>query len=311
MEELLVLAILLYGEIVTEDEYNKRLDELFLENLENEDLLYLEWETDIKRAIIYLRTHIDYNAIDGEQFGKILMDRLKVYYKNCADIESFASRMFSLWESLPGNIQDREPFFALSYADEPLSWGDEKQSRDIYEKMLNYYKEKTHVHYNGCKSFLGGKTVIVKWKPRWYELDQSIVVGDVDLFYLSKDNLYFANGFAADNDCEVKAKILNINHLELGDIKGIITIGLDYSIYLSDGNIIIVNAEESPGDIENSKHVVREWEFDVQINIIEKTGLSSKERLEMLSTNKRKEYQQECIKRYKLLLDLTKADWDC
>ncbi len=45
------------------------------------------------------------------------------------------------------------------------------------------------------------KAVIVKWKPRWYELDQSIVVGDVDLFYLSKDNLYFANGFAADNDC--------------------------------------------------------------------------------------------------------------
>ena len=284
MEELLVLAILLYEKIVTEDEYNKRLDELFLENLENEDLLYLEWETDIKKAIIYIRTHIDYNAIDGEQFGKILMDRLKVYYKNCADIESFASRMFSLWESLPGNIQDREPFFALSYADEPLSWGDEEQR---------------------------GKTVIVKWKPRWYELDQSIVVGDVDLFYLSKDNLYFANGFAADNDCEVKAKILNINHLELGDIKGIITIGLDYSIYLSDGNIIIVNAEDSPGDIENSKHVVREWEFDVQINIIEKTGLSSKERLEMLSTNKRKEYQQECIKRYKLLLDLTKADWDC
>ncbi len=99
------------------------------------------------------------------------------------------------------------------------------------------------------------KAVIVKWIPQWYELDRSIVV---------------------------KAKILSINHLELGDIKGIITIGLDYSIYLSDGSIIIVNAEESPGDIENSKHVVREWEFDVQINIIEKTGLSSKERLGLL-----------------------------
>ncbi len=150
--------------------------------------------------------------------------------------------------------------------------------------------------------------MIVKWKPRWYELDQSIVVGDVDLFYLSKDNLYFANGFAADNDCEVKAKILNINHLELGNIKGIITIGLDYSIYLGDRSVIIVNAEESPGDIENSKYVVREWEFDVQINIIEKTGLSSKERLEMFGTNERKAYQQERIKRYKALLDLIEAD---
>ncbi|MCH5270351.1 MAG: hypothetical protein J1E83_06330 [Lachnospiraceae bacterium] len=157
----------------------------------------------------------------------------------------------------------------------------------------------------------GEDVVIVRWKPQWYELDQSIVVGDVDLFYLSKDMLYFANGFADDNDCEVKAKVLSINHLELGDIKGIITLGLDYSIYLSNGNIIIVNAEESPGTIENSKYVVREWGFEVQINIIEKTGLSSKERLKMLGSNEKKVLQQECIKRYKALLDLAEADWDC
>lgn len=52
MEELLVYAILLYEELVTENEYNKRLDELFLNNPENDDFLYLEWETDIKKAII-------------------------------------------------------------------------------------------------------------------------------------------------------------------------------------------------------------------------------------------------------------------
>ena len=152
--------------------------------------------------------------------------------------------------------------------------------------------------------------MIVRWKPQWYELDQSIVVGDVDLFYLSKDMLYFANDFADDNDCEVKAKILSINHLELGDIKGIITIGLDYSIYLSDGNILIVNAEESPGDIENSRYFIREWDFDVQVSIIEKTGLSSKERLKMLDSVEEKVLRQERIKRYKALLDLTEADWD-
>ena len=47
--------------------------------------------------------------------------------------------MYGLWESLPGNIQDIEPFWTLSYADEPLSWGDEEQTRDIYEYMLDYY----------------------------------------------------------------------------------------------------------------------------------------------------------------------------
>lgn len=45
MEELLVYAILLYEELATETDYNKRLDELFLSNPENDDFLYLEWET--------------------------------------------------------------------------------------------------------------------------------------------------------------------------------------------------------------------------------------------------------------------------
>ena len=42
MEELLVYAILLYEELITEDEYNKRLDELFLNTPEDNELLYLE-----------------------------------------------------------------------------------------------------------------------------------------------------------------------------------------------------------------------------------------------------------------------------
>lgn len=141
MEELLVYAILLYENLAAENEYNKRLDKLFLENPGNDDLLYLEWETDIKKAIIYIRTHFDYNGLDYKQFGVILMDRLKTVYENCSDIKYFASRMFSLWKSLPGNIQDIEPFWTLSYADEPLSWGDEEQTRSIYDYMLDYYKD--------------------------------------------------------------------------------------------------------------------------------------------------------------------------
>lgn len=141
MEELLVYALLLYEELVTENEYSKRLDELFLKNPEDDDLLYLEWETDIKKNIIYIRTHIDYNNLDLERFGRILMSKLKVVYVNCTDIKYFAGRMYGLWEDLPGNIQDIEPFWTLSYADDPLSWGDEKQTRNIYEHMLNYYKD--------------------------------------------------------------------------------------------------------------------------------------------------------------------------
>ncbi len=141
MEELLVYAILLDEELVTENEYNKRLDESFLNNPENDDLLCLEWETDIKKAIIYVKTHIDYKNFDLERFGRILMSKLKMVYVNCSDIKCFASRMYSLWETLPGNIQDIEPFWTLCYADDPLSWGDEKQTRNIYEHMLSYYRD--------------------------------------------------------------------------------------------------------------------------------------------------------------------------
>ena len=135
----MVYAILLYEKLVTENEYNKRLDELFLNSPENNDLLYLECETDIKKAVVYIRTRIDYNGLDYNRFGKILMSKLKPVYENYSDIKDFASRMFSLWESLPGNIQNIEPFWTLSYADEPLSWGDEEQTRGIYEHMLDYY----------------------------------------------------------------------------------------------------------------------------------------------------------------------------
>lgn len=141
MEELLVYALLLYEEILTEDSYNNRLNELFIENPDNETLLYLEWENDLNIAISYIRTNFDYNSINHELFGKILMDKISDYYYKCANIKEFGNKMYSLWESLPGNIQDKQPFQILSYADDPLSWGDEEQSKKLYEDMLNHYKD--------------------------------------------------------------------------------------------------------------------------------------------------------------------------
>ena len=58
MEELLVYAILLYQNLTPENEYKNRLDKLFLENPENDDLLYLEWEPDIKESILYIRKQL-------------------------------------------------------------------------------------------------------------------------------------------------------------------------------------------------------------------------------------------------------------
>ena len=140
MEELFVYLILLYEKIITYDLYQKKLDSLFIENPNNEILLNLEWETDIERIRFYFRTNLDCQNLDYELFGKILMSKLKEYYNNCSDINIFANKMYSIWTNIPSFVQNKEPFWTLSYADDPLAYGDEEQVRFLCEKMLNYYK---------------------------------------------------------------------------------------------------------------------------------------------------------------------------
>ncbi len=135
----MVFALLLYEEMISEDQYWKKLDTLFLAHPDSEDLLYLESETDRGSAIHYLRMHMDFNVFDCVHFGRVLMARIKEYYKNHSDLKSFSEKMYSLWRELPDNMRDKEPFFTLCYADDPLSYKDEKQSRNIYENMMGYY----------------------------------------------------------------------------------------------------------------------------------------------------------------------------
>ena len=143
MEELLAYTILLYEEIVTEEEYQERLHALFLAYSHDRTLLDLECETNIQEAVIYIRTRADYGylGLHPETFGRALMEKLREYYARCTDLRQFGSKMHSVWESLPGRLYNQEPFWTLSYADDPLSWGDEEQTRSFYERMFAYYGE--------------------------------------------------------------------------------------------------------------------------------------------------------------------------
>ena len=126
--------------MISEAIYEKKLNELFLQNPTNEDLLELEFlNRNRKETIVYIRTHLNYNSMDFNRFGRVLFRLLKPIYASM-DIQRFGNVMYSLWENLPGNLQDMQPFGTLCYADDPLSWGDEKQSREIYEEMLEYYE---------------------------------------------------------------------------------------------------------------------------------------------------------------------------
>lgn len=148
-------------------------------------------------------------------------------------------------------------------------------------------------------------SMILNWKPFWYELDQTIVAGDIDFFYLERNELNFSNAPASSEDKELKAEILSIRHITLGAVLGIITKGLDYKIYLEDGYVLHVNAEENPGEIYNGKNYsVDGWIFEVEIKPIEFTGLSSQQRIANTTKVEQRQINNERENKYKRLLGL-------
>ena len=139
MNELLAYAILLCEGIVSDELFNSRLDTVFLENPNDDMLMELECIGNAEKAAASLRAKFDYSKLDKALFGRTMMKELREYCRLYGVTKQFGEKMYLLWESLPGCIQDEEPFSILTYADDPLSWGDEQQSREIYEKAFDYY----------------------------------------------------------------------------------------------------------------------------------------------------------------------------
>ncbi|AKA68756.1 hypothetical protein [Clostridium scatologenes] len=142
VEILLSYAILLYVGLVSDTEYKENLDVQFLKHPDNALLLELEWRTlDIQGTIKIIFDYYLENNVDYDTFGCFLISKLEeIYYQDDMDIRFFGSKMYSIWRALPSEIENKEPFWTLCYADDPLSWGDERQTRELYQKMFQYYK---------------------------------------------------------------------------------------------------------------------------------------------------------------------------
>lgn len=111
------------------------------------------------------------------------------------------------------------------------------------------------------------------WQAAWYELDQPIKVGLKDTFILIEKTevLRFYTGFAEEKEIrKIEGEILKINHRTLGEISEIHTNGLTYRIKLISGKEIVVEAEETPGKIENDypQFDNDNWRFEVIISRI-------------------------------------------
>ena len=131
MDELIVYAILCSIGYERYDEYREKLDQLFLQNPQDEVLLDLEGSS-YKDAMLHLCYLFTEEQLDIVQFSKKLMNKLKDIYVAESNLEDFGKRMYQLWQYLPNELSEEEPFHILSYADDPLSWGDEKQCRELY-----------------------------------------------------------------------------------------------------------------------------------------------------------------------------------
>lgn len=142
MEKLAALCCLWAFGLGTKEDYYTELDRLFLLSPEDDFLFELEdlggdcaaaW----KRIASIAQTDID-------KFGRELFAALeKVYNENTITLKEFGERCYKMWNWFPAGFRNDDPFFVLCYADDPLSWGDEKQTRELYQKAFDHYKEKS------------------------------------------------------------------------------------------------------------------------------------------------------------------------
>ncbi len=142
MEKLTALCCLWAFGLSDKDDYVVELDRLFLENPENDLLLELEGLCgDYRAAWARISPLIGY-TVNVYGFGKELFAVLeKIYVENKFPLAEFGGICNALWRFLPGEFNTDEPFYSLIYADEPLSWGDEKQCRELYQAAFDFYKE--------------------------------------------------------------------------------------------------------------------------------------------------------------------------
>ena len=115
------------------------------------------------------------------------------------------------------------------------------------------------------------------WTPGWYELDQTLVIGERQKYWFfqnppdecrthSEDvDLVFYNQLDSTKNCSVRfAKIVEMVHPELGELLRIDTDGLDYIFFPSDGAELVVNAEEDPGATSSDVEVA-DWSVVVKL----------------------------------------------
>lgn len=114
------------------------------------------------------------------------------------------------------------------------------------------------------------------WIPGWYELDQTLVLGQRQKFWFfdsvpdsmaSDAGLVFFNKTDVSENCAARfARIDDIHHPQLGAILRVDTDGLDYIFFPVEGEEVIVNAEEEPGLAYEMEPPISDWSLRVTLS---------------------------------------------
>jgi len=128
------------------------------------------------------------------------------------------------------------------------------------------------------------KTYTAIWTPGWYELDQTLIQGERQKYWFfntppgweqvstnseqSACDFVFYNQLGSTENCCVRyAKIQEMTHPQLGALIKIDTDGLDYIFYPAEGEELVVNAEENPGEITNNRMGVSIDDWSVYVTL--------------------------------------------
>ncbi len=116
------------------------------------------------------------------------------------------------------------------------------------------------------------------WTPGWYELDQTLLVGQRQKFWFfatppselvgDRDaELFFFNRTDTSENCVARfARIEQVSHSVLGPILRVDTEGLDYIFFPVEGEEVVVNAEEEPGQVYDGGHEISDWSLQVTLS---------------------------------------------
>lgn len=139
METLYARALLCAAGLAPEEAYSEILHAQFLARPDDHLLLSLECTPDPYNAAYSLQSYFTCHPLDRSRFGRSLMAALRDAYDAAPDLQHFTDHLYILWSSLPAQLAQEQPFWALSYLGDPLSWGDEAQTRQLCETMLHHY----------------------------------------------------------------------------------------------------------------------------------------------------------------------------